>query len=97
MDSETELRARAERNLQRYHDEYDPLSDEEIMALIITSTTHTSAQMELSRRGIVATRDLGASIDRFERTSAKLTKWLIGWTVLLALLTVALFVRAVWW
>ncbi len=53
----------------------------------------SGAGAELRRRNIVASRELNASIKQFERTSRRLTKWLIVLTAVLVVLTIRLAIR----
>jgi len=81
-------------DLRQRLDRYLAFSDEEIVAYSL-SGGKIALQVEMQRRLLVATSDLRAPIDRFERTSTRATTVVIWLTFLLDVLTVALVVVAV--
>lgn len=101
-DEQTRLeaqRAQLSRSVERLRDEYGDLTDEELIAQLVPTPDHVTAPMELQRRHIVAIRELDSSIGRLEQTTnsagaqvATLTQWLIGFTVLLVILTIGVAV-----
>jgi hypothetical protein len=84
-----------------WNDVKDPVRREKMSETDLVSAIHdttdarveAAAVAELERRSIVAARDLNESIRRFEKTSRRLTFWLIFLTAVLVVATIRLAIR----